>query len=502
LSVHKLIAQPSFAWRPHLQHALGAVVLAVGLLLVSMTWQGEPMAEAAPLPLETGLLASTAVTYTQYLPFVARIYDPRTPPFGIQFYGNALGEKRLEYAVTGGAQWVRWPLSWASIEPVNTTPEDYNWSSLDGVVNHATVNGVQLILTIAGQPSWAAVYEMGPVTDTDDLLEFVSALVERYDGDGVADAPGSPQVQYFELYNEPDNVCLDYAEHGGWGYWGYNAAAYAELLQLVYPVVKTANPHAKLLLGGLALDWFVDKGGCFDPAFFDEMLQACQGRNCFDVMNFHYFPLFRPRWEPYGADIIGKTNYVRQKLAAHGLAGMPIICTETSWDGDGTRQGAWGNQELQTRYVVKGYARGLAAGLEIISWYFIQDGQDPMLPGLLDNKLDPKLSYYAYQNMTLMLQGAYFQRALTLAETGSAQLVGYVFVNRAGRRLDVVWTEDSTPYNDADDPYLPLTVRASKVRVVDKLGQETWIRDGDDGKVDGLTTVVVGGSPLYLEHYP
>ena len=143
----------------------------------------------------------------------------------------------------------------------------------------------------------------------------------------------------------------------------------------------------------------------------------------------------------------------------------------------------------------------MAAELQIIVWYKAHDRGDPGLPGLLDSDLQPKPSYWAFQTMTGMLSGARYQRPLTLAETGSEQIDGYVF-QVCGRRLDVVWTEDGTPYDPDDDPSLPLTVWAGTLRVVDKLGNETWLKDADDGVVDGRITVVVGGSPLCLEYHP
>jgi alpha-L-arabinofuranosidase len=415
---------------------------------------------------------------------------------GIQFYGALNTGNGLDHAADAGARWIRVPLSWASIEPADTTPANYNWSSLDLSVTNAAGRDIELILTIAGQPSWAAVYAMGPVTDTADLIEFVGALVERYDGDEVDDAPGSPRVRYFELYNEPDNADVGHAVHGGWGYWGHNGTGYANLLRTLYPVIKAANPQAKLVFGGLALDNF-EPNGPFDPDFLDDVLATCQGHDCFDVMNYHYYPPFRSRWASYGMGIIGKANYVRQKLVAYGFSDTPIVCTETSW----VSGADWGSNELQSRYTVKAYVRGMAAGLDVVVWYRIDDRDDSSLPGLLDKSLQAKPAYSAFQNMTGMLEGAVYQRLLTLAETNSDQIEGYVF-QAYGDRLDVVWTEDDTLYDPDDDPWLPLTVQAGTLRVVDKFGNEIWYDDEGDGRIDGKVTIFVGGSPLYLERNP
>jgi hypothetical protein len=419
------------------------------------------------------------------------------PPFGLQFYGSLQPSQGLTRAAEAGTTWIRVPVSWSSIEPVNTTPEYYDWSSVDMSVANAQAEHIQLVLTISAQPLWAAEYPMGPPYSSVNLLEFVGALVERYDGDGVDDAPGSLQVCHFELYNEPDNTDIHTAAEGWGGYWGHNGAGYAALLQELYPVVKAASPEANLVMGGLALDWFEDQGGPFDRYFLEDVLEACEGKTCFDIANFHYYPVFYTVWEPYGIGIIGKATYVRQKLTAYGLEGTPIICTETSW----ASNSSWGSDELQSRYTVKGFVRGMAADLRIIVWFKADDRGMDDLYGLLDNDLAPKPSFYAYQTMTSMLRRATYQRPLSSAETGSEQIEGYVF-DVDGRRLDVAWTEDDTPFDPDDDPWLPFSASASTVRVVDKFGSELWLEDASDGIADGKVTLQVGGSPLLLEYHP
>jgi hypothetical protein len=118
------------------------------------------------------------------------------------------------------------------------------------------------------------------------------------------------------------------------------------------------------------------------------------------------------------------------------------------------------------------------------------------LPGLLQVDNQPKSSYWVYQKMTAMLAGAVYQRGLALAETGSSKIEGYVFTAGNGHRLDVVWTEDQTYFNPNDDPQLPLVVNARQLRVVDKYGNESWLNS-----TTGKITVVVSGSPVYLEYY-
>jgi hypothetical protein len=324
-------------------------------------------------------------------------------------------------------------------------------------------------------------------------VEFVVVLVERYDGDGIDDAPGSPRIRYWEFYNEPDNGNVLYAEQG-WGYWGHNGAGYAQMLAAVYGPVKAASAEAKVIMGGLAYDWFEDQGGPFVREFLDDVLSNGGGQY-FDVMNFHYYWPFGPDWFSYGIEIIGKTNFLRSKLLSYGVE-KPFICTES---------GAWsqlegGSDEIQSRYVAKLYARSMVAGLQYVTWFTLQDSaEDPRNWGLLDDSLDPKPAYSAYQVLTTEMAGARYKRALTSVETGGwSETEGYLYTfpcRVSSKEIYVVWTN----YGEV---YRPLTVAADRIRRVDKYGVATVIEDSADGKVDGKVSLTVGPSPLYLEVNP
>jgi streptogramin lyase len=421
--------------------------------------------------------------YQTYLPLVMQGYDTTLPPFGVQMYGsvNSAGFPQM---VQAGARWVRIPVSWSEIEPVNTTPANYNWANTDLSVQTATISDVHLIMTIDYNPTWAAAWPSGPVYNPADLQEFVHALVGRY-----------PQVEYWEFYNEPDSLYR----------FALNGAGYAAMLQSVYPVVKSANPNAKLVMGGLGLDWFIDMNGVFDRNFLREVLAHCSGP-CFDVANFHYYPYWRKTWESFGSDIIGKANYVRQQLAAYGYS-RPLICTEAGWASGGVN---WGSAELQARYVPKLYVRGIAAGLPVINWFAWIDS-DEMYSGLLGPGLIPRSAYTAYQTLASLMSHASYMRTIPASETGAAQIEGYQFSvpDIGGRkRLDVYWYDcptmaSSRPPVECGNT-APLTVSASRIAKIDKLGGRVIFNDADDKRVDGRVTIPggVSSSPIYIDYNP
>jgi len=373
-------------------------------------------------------------------------------------------------------------LIWSRIEPVNMTPENYTWSAgFEQQLADLSANCIEVILVLAGNPSWAATYSSGPIdlVDISELSEFMQAVVARY-----SKPPYS--VKYWEIYNEPDNGNAIYAE-AGWGYFGHTPQAYVGVLEAVYQPIKAVDPEAKVLLGGLAYDWW-EPGGPFVQDFLDQVL-INDGDLYFDLMNFHYYPAFRQAWDPYGPDIVGKATFLRQKLADYGV-NKPLICTETSMWSD---QAHGGSDELQSRYVAQVFPRSLAVDLVSTIWFTLTDDDDPYdwkYGLLIEPDLSPKPAYFAYKTMSTQLSSAVYVRTLGPRETGCYQIEAYEFTTPPDYTVIVTWTNDDVSHQ--------LELVIPQVLVVDKFGAETIVRDRDDGVVDGLTHVPVGPSPVYL----
>ena len=417
-------------------------------------------------------------TYTVWLPIIARGFTQPYGLFGAQIYAaDPISVDRMSEMRTA---WVRLPLSWAWIEPQNTTPENYNWSaSFEEGLASLSAHHIQVILLVGNNPSWAATYLNGPIdlADISELTQFMQAAVARY-------SQPPYNVKYWEMYNEPDNGNVLYAEEGQ-GFFGHTPEAYVDILEAVYQPIKAVDPEARVLLGGLAYDaWEPD--GPFVQDFLDQVLMD-GGDAYFDLMNFHYYLAFRSTWEPYGNDILGKLAFLRGKLADYSVD-KPFVCTETGWfsnfqSGDG--------HEIQSQYVVQAFVRSMTTEMEVVIWYTLVDSAaDPRNWGLLDVDLNPKPSYYAYQVLTTLLSRADFVRKLNLEETTPILVESYEFATPAGRTIIVAWVNEDTT--------IQLVRQAPQVIVVDKFGSETVVYDGDDGEVDGRVHVWVGPSPVYL----
>ncbi len=463
------------------------VLILIGMLLALAPRMGAPQVQA-----EGGVLSS--ITRTLFLPAVFSNYEPPVPTvFGVQMYGNLTSPSAgLTHTYDARVYWVRWPMAWSAIEPVDTIPANYNFGYYDANILAATQTGLQLIVTIVSNPGWAATYANGPIDKVDigEFTEFIGTVVERYDGDGWEDAPGSPVVDYWEFYNEPDAGDRLRAEYGV-SYWGHFGAEYARMLCAVYPVMKAANPRAQVALGGLAYDWFEDQGGPFVREFLDDVL-AAGGGNCFDLMNFHYYPAFEPVWAPYGPGLSGKANYLRGKLFQYNLE-KPLICTETGWF-SGDIPGP-SSPEIQASYVPKLFVQSLASTVKLTIWFAWIDPAGYGDWGLLTRNLERKPAFSAYRTAAKIMGRAVFRRMLSPGDLGSPALEGYLLVTPDGRDLYVLWSNDAAIRTVA----FPLT----RARVTNLYGNTVFhVNDGDDGMLDGRIRLSVGPNPIYVEAAP
>lgn len=485
-----------------------------------------------------------------------------TPPksiFGVQAYGGTeKGGKYHDRLLETGAAWMRVPFGWSSVEPTNRAPRNFRWGRVDDPAGIAFVNKeIKVMLTVELVPDWAGPNPDGPINEANlkDFAEFMAAVVERYDGDGFNDAPGSPVIEYFELFNEPDGYC------NGNRRWGHAGDRYAAMLKAVYGPMKQANPNAKVVFGGIAHDWFqtVDgngvcspvvgyplsnEGGPFAYNFLDDVLKAGGGQY-FDVMNFHTYPSFAKNWTmhclngeaacqnsldaslfPFNSQnqlsvgIYEKTLFIRNKLAHYGLD-KPIVITEAGISSNVTGFEDSGDtpQALQSEHVVAYFVQGLAADVKAVMWWTLYDVL-PYNMGLVNVDNEPKDALRVYKTAVDQLGNAQFEEVLN---TGfplrvSPSWLGYGD-KPADHSADAVTMEAYRFYDALKDhilyvawlnplrgepPARPLQISGhfpgSQATVRDMYGQvKATISDGDDGAVDGRFTIQVSGEPLYIE---
>ncbi len=442
----------------------------------------------------TAVAAEQAATTYTYLPTIANNYNAIPTIFGTQLYGEVTASHRFyPYIIESNTDWIRTRIWWSWVEPTNTTPANYNWSKVDNVLSLARADSgnLNLIVTVDYAPSWAAPISHGTLYSDKhgEFAEFMTALVERYDGDGLDDAPGSPVVLYWEMYNEPDGGST------GWNpSWGEDGDEYALMLKAIYPAVKAANPNAKVVFGGLAHDWFTEQGGPFVRSFLDDVL-ADGGGDYFDVMNFHVYPSFALGWGSQGPGVKEKAAALRTILAENGFD-KPFVITEAGWTVDGIPPDWPGGKMIQASYVVELFTQSMAADIDVMIWWMFYDPASTERFGLINEEsgcCEKRPSFTAFQTIIAELGYAQFIRQLTDGQTGAGEMEAYQF-KRANQDIYVAWLD---PVDNGNA--IPLRLPASQATVRTMLNLTSVVTDAQDGTVDGQITIWISAEPVYIE---
>lgn len=206
-----------------------------------------------------------------------------TVPAGSDRYGVSQGAHRdsilmprsFELAAQAGIGWVRFGIGYGLVSPRPGVLR-YEEAGFDAQVRKARQEGLQILGTLAFATSWnttapetlppGADPTHFPPRDYQAWADYVFQTVSRYKDD----------IEYWEVWNEPDLQ----------SFWAGTPAQYAELLAVTYNAIKQANPQAKVVLGGLALD-----GRRLNPNFLTEILSDARypAARYFDIMNFHHY---------------------------------------------------------------------------------------------------------------------------------------------------------------------------------------------------------------------
>jgi hypothetical protein len=407
--------------------------------------------------------------------------------FGLDFVsapGTVASASRFSQATATGAGWDRFPLYWSQMQASQGGPIDF--SGGDAVVNADLAHGLNVQAILDGAPGWATTTNG---VDLDGWSSFVSQTVSHY----------RSQVHVWEIWNEPD--LLDSQGHGT--YWSWGVAAYYQLLKYGYLAVKTADPSATVLLGGLAFPYN-------SQDFFPQLLaqiaadpSAAANHGYFDVLAFHSYDRVSRLYElPLG--YFGSPSFAgfRPLLQKAGL-NPPIWVNENGvpiWDyGSGQNAPGRATQNEQASYAVESLADGLAAGAaKLFFFQLYDDGAGAVDPktnqpaeyfGLVANDGTTRPAYAAYQNAVALFSGAQAVTHLTFQR-------GAKFQNRKGIEVVTFWGTAHGKVTVAwnDDPGNPVSVNlptaASSASLFDPLGHPL----GSSAAITGTQSLALAGA--------
>jgi hypothetical protein len=463
------------------------LVLLILALAIQVLAPGSNVAAAPQAPDPTH---AESVTTPLYLPFV-NSYAPLQTTFGVETT-NIRPSAGLVQIVEAGTNWVRRnALLWSGVEP---TPGARDWNTTAGLeeeLKNASDNGLEVILIVRSTPPWAqkvAGSFCGPIAQEDFSAfgDFMYDVVSRY-----SKAPYN--VKYYELYNEPDIAVVP--QESIYGCWGdpsdpfFGGGYYGEMLQVVYPRIKAANPNAQVLNGGLLLDCdpvnvsSVCTGDKAVPPKFLRGILASGAGYAFDGVSFHAYDYGNnglgiyenPGWNNNGPVLLKKADYVRSVLQDYGfgpddkyLMNTEVALLKISNSCDNTC-------ELnKAYYAAEAYATGIVSNLRANIWYAVTGGWRHT--DLLGPSLTPLPVYDSYRAAHNELRDAQFVRAVNL----DANVRIYEF-DRSDRLIWTVWSLDGASH--------AVTLPGTPAEIKDVFG-------ASQARVSTITASV---EPLYLE---
>jgi hypothetical protein len=319
---------------------------------------------------------------------------------------------------------------------------------------------------------------------------FVATMAERYDGDGVADAPGSPKVTYFSVWNEPDWLPwparprnADDKAMRNW--FGRNYTDLARLAFVSHRAARFANPSARV---GMQLCFNQSLGLLLDDA------KHPLAKNC-DFIDFHAYGGKSSDDNCFRNDgILPVWREMRGEYEKRKLPLPQFLCTESGVGGGppGSEKG-----RTQAAAVIKANVVGASAGLVTVCWYALVDPSWENMGLIADASRLPadgagaekRDAFLAMQTVSKLLPPATrFVEEIPVGETAHA----YRFRDEKGGDLVVAWADDAKGLNAKAAVNLPLAAGPWEVITWDGKGAEPVSAAGPQ------TSVEVGTMPKFL----
>ncbi|MDP3971116.1 MAG: glycosyl hydrolase [bacterium] len=290
-----------------------------------------------------------------------------------------------------GAQWGREQFNWDVIEP---SDGNYNWTTYDNVLQAYQDKNIEMLGLLTYSSSWASTNpgasdsEFYP-PDLDAWKDYVGKVAEHYAG----------SVDTWEIWNEPNHE----------GFWKGSLKEYATYYSSAVDEIKSANPDAKVILGGVS--------GA-DAVWLDEFFSEVDDKSDIEVVaihpyrtidgNFNYMPeRTGAGLNPLYVDIYN----VKAVMNKHGFTDTPIWITEAGW----TTYSGGITENMQAKYLMRFYTIALSIpNVKKVFWYTMTDSSadESYLEsqfGLVDHEYKPKPAYHAYKFMQRNLNRKYFE---------------------------------------------------------------------------------------------
>jgi polysaccharide biosynthesis protein PslG len=302
----------------------------------------------------------------------------------------------LDQMRTIGVRWIRADFEWSGIEG---TQGNFTWNRADVAVDQAGSHDINVLATLDYTPAWARTNQTSdhyPPDDPNDYADFAKAAALRY----------KDRVHYWEIWNEPNL----------WRFWlpRPDVPAYTRLLRKAYAAIKSVDPAATVMVGGLT----VSGGNNLSTSFLQRIYDHNGGtsKGLFDAVAWH--PYCRTKRPTRSTDswcawyqMDGATPSGRSIMVAHGDGAKQIWPTEYGVGTGGTGH-LDATQTRQAADLRNAYNRaGQLPYLGPLFWYNWQDStSDQSQPsynfcGLTTTDGTKKIAWNTYHELATVMAG-------------------------------------------------------------------------------------------------
>ena len=365
-----------------------------------------PVIGVLALALLGGSLAPGSAS-TPAAPAAAAKRGTANPVFGIIPQDGALPpDSDLDLIAGAGVGGLRTMLPWGVVE---RTPGEYDWSPADAVVRETIRRGIQPLMFLYGTPDWAArqdgydcapggcgVYPPRSPATRQAFRQFAAAAAARYGpGGDFWEAPAPPEAPCpgevppcpplpspeAPAGAGPPCECAEPRPITTWQVWNeqnspkyfapkVNARRYVALLRSAAAGIRSVDPAAEIVLGGM---WGPeDASDVVTPTdAYLERLYALGADDSFDSIAIH----------PYAdtaADSLAQLESARRVVAEAHDRGTGLWVTEVGWASRGPTdhpyvKGLLGQARILARTLSAYERRARSLKLRGVFWYSWRD---------------------------------------------------------------------------------------------------------------------------------
>lgn len=362
------------------------------------------------------------------------------------------------------------PFVW---EIVESEQGSYNWSKTDSLVMSAQEVNVHMLVTIWPYADWdqefwrqQANWEASggfekdlpesryKPNDSTAYKNWITAMVERYDGDGSDDMPGlTLPLKYWETINEPES-----ADWEGLNFFKGDESDYFDVLRWTYEAIIQADENAIILHGGST--------GVGDEYW--QQVFNLGGTEYFHISNTH--AITPP---PQITDL--RANQWATLISNFGIEDFWVTEVEIAQNGEQSY-----SQRAVAEQIIKQYVKAFEAGADKIFYAHIYGDSDS--PNFLEAALIEVLDYENWQEekreayyslKTLISKIDYFDSVEAINET-------QIKFNVGEQTVYILWGEGTIP-NEIQ----------GMVTVTDYLGHESQMN---------ASNIQLNTSPIFIEN--